>query len=189
MHALCQQGMFWKAGHTSLHTLPLMLLLFTISRSSGVKPTLTRVDVTWMSLELPMRDHELEVSCEFGNKLSAQGNNTCSMEFAKLRRRCIVALCLVTVAGYAQHSTLGLNQILAWKNMGKTAISYLMPSHAISCRLNTYRAQAFPTCMTGRQSASSIHARCSPSTYPSCRQTRSESVRQQPASAVFLSCR
>ena len=39
------------------------------------------------------------------------------------------------MAGYAQHSTLGLNQIVAWKNMGKTAISYLMPSHTISCRL------------------------------------------------------
>ena len=79
------------------------------------------------------------------------------------------------MAGYVQHSTLGFNQILAWKNMGRTAISYLMPSHATSCRLNTYRAQAFPTCMTGRQSASSIHARCNPSTYPSCKQTRSES--------------
>ena len=30
-------GIFWKAGHTSLHTLPLMLLVSTISRSSGVK--------------------------------------------------------------------------------------------------------------------------------------------------------
>ena len=29
--------------------------------------------------------------------------------------------------------------------------------------------------MTGRQSASSIHARCNPSTYLSCKQTRSES--------------
>ena len=59
--------------------------------------TLTRVDVTWMSLELPMRDHELEVFRKFGNKLSAHGNNTCSMEFAKLKRRCIVALCLVCI--------------------------------------------------------------------------------------------
>ena len=65
--------------------------------------TLTRVDVTWMSLELPMRDHELEVFCEYGNKLSAQGNNTCSMEFAKLRRRCIVALCLVCIMGAKNH--------------------------------------------------------------------------------------
>ena len=103
MHALCQQGMFWKAGHTSLHTLPLMLLLFTISRSSGVKQPWQ--DVTWMPLELPMRDHELEVFCEYGNKLSAQGNNTCSMEFAKLRRRCIVALCLVCIILEARQET------------------------------------------------------------------------------------
>ena len=76
-----------------------------------------------------------------------------------------------------------------WEKLPSHISCHLMLSHAVSCRLNTYRAQAFPTCMTGRQSASSIHARCSPSTYPLCRQTRSESVRQQPASAVFLSCR
>ena len=35
--------------------------------------TLTRVDVTWMSLELPMRDHELEVFCEFGNNAVSAG--------------------------------------------------------------------------------------------------------------------
>ena len=67
--------------------------------------TLTRVGVTWMSLELPMRDHELEVFCEYGNKLSAQGNNTCSMEFAKHRRRCIVALCLVCIILEAHQET------------------------------------------------------------------------------------
>ena len=81
------------------------------------------------------------------------------------------------MAGYAQHSTLGLNQIVAWKNMGKTAISYFMPSHAISCRLMP--SQHLPSTgfsyMHDRQSASSIHARCNPSTYPSCKQTRSES--------------
>ena len=80
------------------------------------------------------------------------------------------------MAGYAQHSTLGLNQILAWKNMGKTAISYLMPSHAISCRLMP--SQHLPSTgfsyMHDRQ-AIRLHARCNPSTYPSCKQTRSQS--------------
>ena len=59
----------------------------------------------WMSLELPMRDHELEVLCEFGNKVSVQGNNTCSMEFAKFWRRCIFALCLVCIILEAHHET------------------------------------------------------------------------------------
>lgn len=62
-----------------------------------------------------------------------------------------------------------------WEKLPSHISCHLMLSHAVSCRLNTYRAQDFPTCMTGRQSASSIHARCNPSTYPSCKQTRSES--------------
>lgn len=57
-----------------------------------------------------------------------------------------------------------------WEKLPSHISCHLMLSHAVSCRLNTYRAQAFPTCMTGRQSASSIHARCNPSTYPSCKQ-------------------
>ena len=62
-----------------------------------------------------------------------------------------------------------------WEKLPSHISCHLMLSHAVSCRLNTYRAQDFPTCMTGRQSASCIHARCNPSTYPSCKQTRSES--------------
>ena len=57
-----------------------------------------------------------------------------------------------------------------WEKLPSHISCHLMLSHAVSCRLNTYRAQASPTCMTGRQSASSIHARCNPSTYPSCKQ-------------------
>ena len=38
-------------------------------------------------------------------QLSAQGNNTCTIEFAKLRRRCIVALCLVCIILEAHHET------------------------------------------------------------------------------------
>ena len=67
--------------------------------------TWTRVDVTWMSLELPMRDHDLEVVCKFRNELLAQGNDTCSIEFAKLMRRCIVALCLLCVILEVHHET------------------------------------------------------------------------------------
>ena len=67
--------------------------------------TWTRVDVTWMSLELPMRDHDLEVFCKFGNELLAQGAKTCSIEFAKLMRRCIVALCLLSIILEAHHET------------------------------------------------------------------------------------
>ena len=104
MHVLCQQGMLLKAGHTSLHTLPLMLLVSTISRSSGVKQPWQR----WTSLELPIRvirDHELKVFRKFGNKLSAQGNNICSMEFAKPTRRFIVALRFVWIILQAHHPT------------------------------------------------------------------------------------
>ena len=40
-----------------------------------------------------------------------------------------------------------------WEKLPSHISCHLMLSHAASCRLNTYRAQAFPTCMTGRQSA------------------------------------
>ena len=36
-----------------------------------------------------------------------------------------------------------------WEKLPSHISCHLMLSHAVSCRLNTYRAQAFPTCMTG----------------------------------------
>ena len=66
--------------------------------------TLTTMDVTELPIRV-IRDHELKVFCKFGNKLSAQGNNICSMEFAKLTRRFIVALRFVWIILQAHHAT------------------------------------------------------------------------------------